>query len=202
MNAQGDARNTAWKRRAEKGDVILKRGPKGVLVTNESSGIWQITKETLRYAHRLFLKDKRDYTKLPEHLRPPRDLNLNDVPPAVLTTYAGLFLSRSAGPFRGKRATGGWCIQRWAGKPEPEVRGGCSYGRPARANGSRTCGGPARPVGYRNALHNFRSMTQMHAASSAVSVKLRSSALSATPFCLRANRKLTPCRLCKMRARD
>lgn len=92
MNAQGDARNTAWKRRAEKGDVILKRGPKGVLVTNESSGIWQITKETLRYAHRLFLKDKRDYTKLPEHLRPPRDLNLNDVPPAVLTTYAGLFL--------------------------------------------------------------------------------------------------------------
>ena len=101
MNAQGDARNTAWKRRAEKGDVILKRGPKGVLVTNESSGIWQITKETLRYAHRLFLKDKRDYTKLPEHLRPPRDLNLNDVPPAVLTTYAGLFLRDLLDRFRG-----------------------------------------------------------------------------------------------------
>jgi hypothetical protein len=91
MDAKGDLGNAVWKRRAEKGDMILKRGRKDVLVLNESSGIWQITRETLRYAHRLFLKDKRDYSTLPEHLRPPKELKLNDVPPEVLTTYAGLF---------------------------------------------------------------------------------------------------------------
>lgn len=91
MNAKGDIGNVVWKKRAEKGDVILKRGRRGVLVLNESSGIWQVTRETLRYAHRLFLKDTRDYSALPEHLRPPKELNLNDVPPEVLTTYAGLF---------------------------------------------------------------------------------------------------------------
>ncbi len=91
MNVKGDIGNATWKRSADKSDVILKRGRKGVLVLNESSGIWQITRETLRHAHRLFVKDKRDYSTLPEHLRPPEELKVNDVPPEVLTTYAGLF---------------------------------------------------------------------------------------------------------------
>src|SRR5260370_8907247 len=52
----------------------------------------QITRDTLRAAHQLYLKDKRDYTKLPARLRPPRELNLNSVDDAVLTTYAGLLL--------------------------------------------------------------------------------------------------------------
>lgn len=101
MNVKGDLGNAIWKRRAHKGDVILKHGPRGVLVLNEASGIWQITRETLRYAHNLFLKDVRDYSKLPEHLRPPKDLDLNDVPPEVLTTYAGLFFRELLDRFQG-----------------------------------------------------------------------------------------------------
>jgi len=62
------------------------------MVSNYAIGTWQITRETLRAAHQLYLKDKRDYTQLPARLRPPRDLNLNSVDDAVLTTYAGLLL--------------------------------------------------------------------------------------------------------------
>lgn len=101
MNVKGDLGGAIWKRRADRGDVVLKRGPKGVLVLNESSGIWQITRETLRWAHRLYLNDERDYTKLPGHLRPPRELNVNDVAPEVLTTYAGLFFRNLLDRFGG-----------------------------------------------------------------------------------------------------
>ncbi|MGQ9634203.1 MAG: hypothetical protein ACUVXB_08130 [Bryobacteraceae bacterium] len=62
MHVKGDLANAVWERRAEKGEVVLKREPKGVLVLNESSGIWQLTRETLRHAHRLYLKDARDYS--------------------------------------------------------------------------------------------------------------------------------------------
>ncbi|MBE0656297.1 MAG: hypothetical protein IH602_01330 [Bryobacteraceae bacterium] len=92
MNVKGDIGNTVWKRRVEKGDVVLKRMRGRVLVLNESSGVWQITRETLRLAHRLYLKDRREYGLLPEHLRPPRKLNLDEVDPAHLTTYAGILL--------------------------------------------------------------------------------------------------------------
>ena len=105
LHVKGDLGNTVWKRRAHNGDIILKRGRKGVLVLNESSGIWQITRETLRQAHRLFQKDTRNYSLLPEHLRPPRKLDLNDVPPAVLTTYAGLFFRDLLDRFNGNVTT-------------------------------------------------------------------------------------------------
>lgn len=49
-------------------------------------------RETLRAAHRLYQLDRRDYSLLPEHLRPPRKLDLNDVSGPVLTTCAGLLL--------------------------------------------------------------------------------------------------------------
>jgi hypothetical protein len=105
LNVMGDLGNTAWKRRAEKGDIILKRGKRGVQVLNESSGVWQVTRETLRYAHRLYRKDKRDYSLLPEHLRPPEELNLDEVTPGVLTTYAGLFFRDLLDRFDGDVAT-------------------------------------------------------------------------------------------------
>lgn len=124
MNVKGDIGNAIWKRRADKGDVILKRGRKGVLVLNESSGIWQITRETLRYAHRLFLKDTRDYSTLPEHLRPPRELNLNDVPPEVLTTYAGLFFRDLLDRFRGDVATAVGAYNGGPGNPNPQYEAG------------------------------------------------------------------------------
>ncbi|MEK7751170.1 MAG: hypothetical protein AAB654_04585 [Acidobacteriota bacterium] len=90
MNVKGDLGHAVWKKRAEKGDVILRRRRGRVLVLNESSGVWQITRETLRYAHRLYMRDRRDYSVLPEHLRPPRELDLDEVPPEALTTYAGV----------------------------------------------------------------------------------------------------------------
>lgn len=105
MNVKGDLGNATWKRRAQKGDIILKRGRRGVLVLNESSGVWQVTRETLRYAHRLYRKDTRDYSQLPEHLRPPQELNLDEVSPGVLTTYAGLFFRNLLDRFDGDVAT-------------------------------------------------------------------------------------------------
>lgn len=110
MNVKGDIGNAIWKKRADKDDVILKHGRKGVLVLNESTGIWQITRETLRHAHRLFLKDTRDYSALPEHLRPAKELNVNDVPPEVLATYAGLFFRDLLDYFQGDvaRAVGAY----------------------------------------------------------------------------------------------
>jgi hypothetical protein len=90
MNVSGDLQHTIWKRRAEEGDIVLKRKGGRVLVVNSSIGAWQITRETLRYAHRLYRKDQRDYSRLPARLRPPLDLDFGNIDPAVLTTYAGL----------------------------------------------------------------------------------------------------------------
>ena len=92
MDVNGDLTHAVWKKRAQRDDIILRRGRKRVMVSDYAIGTWQITRETLRAAHQLYLKDKRDYTKLPTRLRPPRDLNLNSVDDAVLTTYAGLLL--------------------------------------------------------------------------------------------------------------
>ncbi|HRJ18704.1 MAG TPA: hypothetical protein PLF84_06655, partial [Bryobacteraceae bacterium] len=90
MTVKGDIGNAIWKRRPHKGDIILRRAGGRVLVLNESSGAWQITRETLRLTHQLYLKDTRNYALLPERLRPPREINLDDVKPEHLTTYAGL----------------------------------------------------------------------------------------------------------------
>jgi hypothetical protein len=90
MDIKGDLGNTIWKSRPDKGDVILRRRGKRVLVLNESSGVWQITRQTLRYAHVLYLRDKRDYSSLPEHLRPPHELDVAAIDSKVLTTYAAM----------------------------------------------------------------------------------------------------------------
>ena len=90
MNADGDLGHTTWKRRAATGDIVLKRAGGRVLVRNSSQGVWQITRETLRHTHDLYLADSRDYGRLPAALRPPKDLDLDHVDPRVLTTYAGL----------------------------------------------------------------------------------------------------------------
>jgi hypothetical protein len=92
MDVNGDLTHAVWKKRAQRDDIILRRGRKRVMVSDYAMGTWQITRETLRAAHQLYLKDKRDYSKLPARLRPPRELNLNSVDDAVLTTYAGLLL--------------------------------------------------------------------------------------------------------------
>lgn len=101
MNVDGDLTHAVWKHRAERGDLVLERGRRRVLVSDYSVGRWQVSRETLRAAHQLFLKDKRDYGKLPPRLRPPRQLDLNSVDNEVLTTYAGLVLRELLDRFGG-----------------------------------------------------------------------------------------------------
>jgi hypothetical protein len=101
MNVSGDLGHAVWKRRAQQGDIVLKRRRRRVLVLNYSIGVWQITRETLRYAHRLYEKDSRDYSNLPERLRPPQRLDLDKVSPPVLTTYAGLLFRDLLDKFHG-----------------------------------------------------------------------------------------------------
>ena len=92
MDVNGDLTHAVWKKRAQRGDIVLRRTRKRVMVSDYAMGTWQITRETLRAAHQLYLHDKRDYSQLPARLRPPRQLDLNNVGDGVLTTYAGLLL--------------------------------------------------------------------------------------------------------------
>lgn len=101
LSIRGDLAHAVWKRRAEKDDIILKRRRHRVLVSDYSVGVWQITRETLRYAHSLYRNDKRDYSQLPERLRPPPSLELDLTDSHVLTTYAGLLLRDLLDRFQG-----------------------------------------------------------------------------------------------------
>jgi hypothetical protein len=100
MNVKGDLSHAVFKRRAGPGDAVLNRQRGRVLVLNQASSMWQITRETLRYAHKLYLKDTRDHSQLPR-LQPPKELNPDDVDPAVLTTYAGLLFRNLLDRFHG-----------------------------------------------------------------------------------------------------
>jgi hypothetical protein len=110
LSIRGDIDHAIWKRKAAKDDIILKRRQHRVLVSDYSIGAWQITRETLRYAHALFLKDKRDYSQLPKRLRPPKTLELDLTDSHVLTTYAGLLLRDLLDRFSGnvERAVGAY----------------------------------------------------------------------------------------------
>lgn len=101
LDIRGDLKHAIWKRRAQRGDIILRRRHGRALVSNYSIGPWQITRETLRYAHDLYLHDKRDYNLLPPRLRPPRKLDLDHIDTDVLTTYAGLLLRNLLDYFHG-----------------------------------------------------------------------------------------------------
>jgi len=53
LDTLGDLDHAVWKRRPEKGDIVIRRarrGRKRFLVRNYSLGRWQITRETLRHA--------------------------------------------------------------------------------------------------------------------------------------------------------
>lgn len=110
LNIRGDLEHAVWKRKPAKDDIILKRRRHRVLVSDYSIGVWQITRETLRYAHELYLKDGRDYSQLPERLRPPKSLVLDLTDSHVLTTYAGLLLRDLLDRFEGdvERAVGAY----------------------------------------------------------------------------------------------
>jgi hypothetical protein len=101
LSIRGDLNHAVWKKKAARDDIILKRRRGRVLVSNYSIGVWQITRETLRYAHALYLTDKRDYSQLPERLRPPPTLELDLTNSHVLTAYAGLLLRDLLDHFNG-----------------------------------------------------------------------------------------------------
>jgi hypothetical protein len=124
MDVKGDLGNAVWKRRPDKGDIVLRRRGNRVLVLNESSGVWQITRETLRYAHRLYLKDTRDYSALPTHLRPPQALNVDEVAPGVLTTYAGIFFRYLLDRFSGDLVQAVGAYNGGPGNPNPRYEAG------------------------------------------------------------------------------
>src|SRR5215472_7021519 len=92
MDVNGDLTHAVWKKRADRGDIVLQRTRKRVKVSDYAMGTWQITRETVRAAHQLYLHDKRDYSQLPARLRPSKELDFNSINDAVLTTYAGLLL--------------------------------------------------------------------------------------------------------------
>ncbi|MEP7364031.1 MAG: hypothetical protein ABI972_12310 [Acidobacteriota bacterium] len=133
MDVRGDLQHSIWKRRPAKDDIVLERRGGRVRVLNYSTGVWQITRETLRYAHRQYLKDKRDYSKLPEHLRPPAALDVNEVRPEILTTYAGLLLRDLLDQFDGQVGLAVGAYNGGPARPNPKyekgVRQVASYAR-------------------------------------------------------------------------
>src|SRR5579875_955955 len=104
MNVRGDLDHAVWKRRPQRGDLVLKRARGRVLVSDYAMGVWQITRETLRRAHELYLKDKRDYSILPPRLRPSKQFTFDLDDSEVLTTYAGLLLRHLLAPSNGDDA--------------------------------------------------------------------------------------------------
>ena len=124
MNVKGDLGNAVWKKRAAKGDVILGRRNGRVLTLNESSGVWQITRETLRYAHSLYLQDARDYSGLSKHLRPPRDLDVVGLDHRVLTTYAGILFRNLLDRLGGDVGKAVGAYNGGPGNPNPQYEAG------------------------------------------------------------------------------
>ncbi len=135
MDANGDLTHAVWKKRAQRDDIVLRRARKRVLVSDYSIGTWQISRETLRYAHLLYLKDTRNYELLPARLRPPQKLDLNSLNDEVLTTYAGLLLRDLLDRFGGDldKAIGAY-------------NGGVRSPNPAYASGVKTVAAYARRV--------------------------------------------------------
>src|SRR5216684_6507268 len=135
MDANGDLTHAVWKKRAQRDDIVLRRSRRRVLVSDYSIGTWQISRETLRYAHLLYLKDTRNYELLPARLRPPEKLDLNSLNDQVLTTYAGLLLWDLLDHFGGDvdKAIGAY-------------NGGVRSPNPAYASGVKTVAAYARRV--------------------------------------------------------
>lgn len=105
MDMRGDLEHGVWKRKAEPGDIVMRRRGSRVYVLNYATGVWQITRETLRFAHRLYLKDlkkgDRDYGVLPTRLVPPETLYLDEVNSHWLTLYAGVLFRYLIDHFKG-----------------------------------------------------------------------------------------------------
>jgi len=92
LDVPGDLNNAIWKKTVETDDIVLRRRGHKAWVLNSAIGTWQITRQSLRYAHELFLCDTRDYSRIPIEFRPTQTLDMNFLSSHVLTTYAALLL--------------------------------------------------------------------------------------------------------------
>lgn len=122
MSVRGDLDHAVWKRRAQRGDIVVRRSRHRVLVRNYSLGVWQITRETLRHAQLLYLHDRttRDYSTLPEALRPSIFEDPDEVEPETLTTYAGLILRTLLDHFNGNIVLAVGAYNGGSQNPNPE----------------------------------------------------------------------------------
>lgn len=124
MNVPGDLNHAIWKRRVEPGDTVLERRGGRVRVSNSAVGVWQITRESLRLAHRLYKKDTRDYGRLPARLRPPGRFELDGVKAETLTTYAGLLFRDLLDRFEGDAEKAVGAYNGGPGRPNPRYHAG------------------------------------------------------------------------------
>lgn len=137
MDVRGDLEHGVWKRKAEPGDIILRRRGNRVYVLNYATGVWQITRETLRFAHRLYLRDlrsgKRDYDNLPPRLLPPETLYLDEVNSHWLTLYAGVLVRYLIDHFKGDLEKAIGAYNGGVGRPnaryEQHVRNAATHAR-------------------------------------------------------------------------
>jgi len=122
MSVRGDLDHAVWKKHAEHGDIVLQRRRGRVLVRNYSLGIWQLTRETLRYAQSLYLHDRfvRDYTLLPDQLRPAIFEDPDEIRPETITTYAGLLFRTLLDRFNGDIPQAVGAYNGGPGKPNPD----------------------------------------------------------------------------------
>lgn len=152
MDVEGDLQHAVWKRRAEPGDIVLRRRGGRVLVRNTAQGVWQITRETLRYAHKLYLKSDWDFSALPEHLRPPRKLDFERLTAGQLTTYAGLLFRDLLDRFGGDVARAVGAYNGGPGNPnmryEAGVRMVANYARRLVERAARLDGRPAAEMQF------------------------------------------------------
>lgn len=144
-NSPGDLQNAVWKRHPAKDDIILGRRRGKYLVSNYSIGPWQITRETMRYAHNLYLKDKRDYAQLPERLRPPQKLSFDLTNSHVLTTYAGLLLRDLLDKFNGDVSKAVGAYNGGVKNPNPKYAAGVEMVASYARNVLERVDGPASP---------------------------------------------------------
>jgi len=119
LNVDGDLKHAIWKRRADPGDVVLERRRGRVLVSDYSMGEWQVSAESLRFAHLLYMRDDRDYALLPARLRPSGDFRADAARPDVLTTYAGLLFRHLIDHFQGDLTLALGAYNGGSGDPQP-----------------------------------------------------------------------------------
>lgn len=135
MSIRGDLDHAVWKKYPQHGDIVLKRRHGRVLVRNYSLGIWQLTRETLRYVQSLYLQDRfvRDYTLLPKRLQPAAFQDPDEIQPETITTFAGLFFRALLDRFDGNVLQAVGAYNGGPGKPNPAyaamVQNAANYAR-------------------------------------------------------------------------